>query len=58
MSKKKEKLKKKFEINEGHYFEVLDRAYVICEMIDTLIGTHPLISEEIEDGLKKKNMII
>ena len=46
MKKTKEELKKHYEINEGHYFEVMDRAYTICEMLETLIGGHPLLKCE------------
>ena len=51
MKKTKEELKEKYQINEGHYFEVLDRAYTVCEMMETLIGNHVLL--EVEPELKK-----
>jgi hypothetical protein len=44
--------KREIKINEGHYFEVLDRAYTICEMMETIIGRHPLL--EVEGELKRK----
>lgn len=43
---------KEITINDGHYFEVMDRAYTICEMMDSLIGNHPLL--EVEGELRDK----
>ena len=34
------------EINDGHYFEFMDRAFVASEYIYQFLGSHPLIRKE------------
>jgi hypothetical protein len=34
------------EINDGHYFEFMDRAFVASEYIHQFLGSHPLIRKE------------
>jgi len=43
MKKTVEELKKKYNINEGHYTEMLDRAHNMCAIMEVLIGEHILI---------------
>jgi hypothetical protein len=56
---KKAKLKPtprlKIEINQGHYFELLDRTHVACCMIDTHLLSHPLatVDEDIKFKLEQ-----
>jgi hypothetical protein len=38
----------KTKINDGHYLELLDRTYIICEMIDTHLIKHPLSENDDE----------
>ncbi|MDE2888456.1 MAG: hypothetical protein OXR72_09570 [Gemmatimonadota bacterium] len=35
-----------FGINEGHYFELLDRTSVAVDYVDQFVGSHPLVRKE------------
>ncbi|MDE2999426.1 MAG: hypothetical protein OXU79_10170 [Gemmatimonadota bacterium] len=34
-----------FAINDGHYFELLDRASVAVDYVDQFVGSHPLVTK-------------
>lgn len=38
----KEKKEFKVQLNEGHYIEALDRANILCDMVEDILLTHPV----------------
>ncbi len=68
MKKKEKKLKKALEkffdvdlgdesINQGHYFEVMDRTHVIQCTIDDFINSHPAINRPgIDEAIIKRKL--
>lgn len=50
MSKKKEK-----KLNEGYYIEAIDRAYIVADMIENVLITHPVFCKhkKLKEKVKK-----
>ena len=59
MSKKKKK-KKAEKLNQGHYIEAIDRAYIIADMIESVLVEHPVIEKhkELRKRVKKAQDLI
>ena len=45
MKKKNKKIKG---LNEGHYIEAIDRAYIVADQIETILIEHPVIEKHKE----------
>lgn len=58
MSKKKSK--KYEDLNEGHYTEAIDRAYIVGNMIDDVLIDHPVFKKhkELKKRVKKAQQLI
>jgi hypothetical protein len=57
MGKKKKKIKG---LNEGHYVEAIDRAYIIANMIEDVLIEHPVYKKhkELKKRIKKAQELI
>lgn len=48
----------KQEINSGHYFEIMDRAYVTIENLESNLYHHPALSQRMRKKLEKASELI
>lgn len=48
----------KQEINSGHYFEIMDRAYITIDNLESNLYHHPALSKKMRKKLEKVEGLI